>query len=266
MQPVQPVQSVQSVLSVLDRPVRELQPGILSALPDDTPGQRYDSRARAYDRMIGSRLYNRIFWGSAPDEYRAFARRAVASSDSGWFLDAGCGTLLLTAEAYAAASHRPVIALDKSLGMLQRARERLLEINPAASEHVVFLQGDLLDLPFKAHSFRTVLSMGMLHLFDAAVPLVRSLDRLVEPGGQLFLSSLVTTGRFGDRYMRFLHRAGEIAAPRTADALKRTLLDTLGPHITWSVVGNMSYAHGQHGQHGQHENHGHGQHGSPFSV
>lgn len=243
--------------------MREVQPGILSVLPDDTPGQRYDSRARAYDRMIGSRLYNRLFWGSAPDEYRAFARQAVASSESGWLLDAGCGTLLLTADAYAAAPHRPVIALDKSLGMLQRARERLIEINPAASEHVVFVQGDLLDLPFKDKSFRTVMSMGMLHLFDAAVPLVRSLDRLVEPGGQLFLSSLVTNGRLGDRYMRFLHRAGEIAAPRTADTLKRALLDTLGPNLTWSVVGNMSYAHGQHELH---ENHGHGEHGPSFSV
>lgn len=236
--------------AVLFVSAREVQPGILSVLPEGTPGQRYDGRARAYDRMIGSRLYNRLFWGSAPDEYRAFARRAVESSDSGWLLDAGCGTLLLTAGAYAAAPQRPVIALDKSIGMLQRARERLTEINPTASEHVVFLQADLLNLPFKPHSFRTVLSMGMLHLFDAPVPLVRSLDRLVEPGGHLFLSSLVTTGRFGDRYMRFLHRAGEIAAPRTADTLKRTLLDTLGPHIGWSVVGNMSYAHGKHGTHG----------------
>ena len=150
----------------------------------------------------------------------------------------------------AAAPHRPVIALDKSIGMLQRAQERLHEIDPAAIDHVVFLQGDLLALPFKPHSFRTVLSMGMLHLFDAAVPLVRSLDRLVEPGGHLFLSSLVTNGRFGDRYMRFLHRAGEIAAPRSADTLKHALLDTLGPHIGWSVIGNMSYTHGQHGTHG----------------
>jgi ubiquinone/menaquinone biosynthesis C-methylase UbiE len=233
--------------SLLDgRPVREVERGIFSVLPDDTPGQRYDRRARAYDRMIDSRLYNRVFWGSAPDEYRAFARRAVASSSSGWLLDAGCGTLLLTAEAYAAAPQRPVVALDQSIGMLQRARERLAEISGGRSEQVIFLQADLLNLPFKAHSFRTVLSMGMLHLFDAVQPLVRAMDRLVEPGGQLFLSSLVMNGRFGDRYMRLLHRAGEIATPRTAEALKRVLLETLGSDTTYSVVGNMSYTHGRH--------------------
>jgi SAM-dependent methyltransferase len=221
--------------------------GIFSVLPDDTPGQRYDSRARAYDRMIGSRLYNRVFWGSAPDEYRAFARQAIESSSSGWLLDAGCGTLLLTAEAYASTPQRPVVALDQSIGMLQRAQERLAGISGGRSQHVVFLQADLLDLPFRAQGFQTVLSMGMLHLFDAVQPLVRALDSLVEPGGQLFLSSLVTNGRFGDRYMRLLHRAGEIAAPRTAEALRRVLLETLGAGTTYSVVGNMSYAHGHHG-------------------
>jgi len=227
-----------------------VQPGIFSVLPDETPGQRYDSRARAYDRLIGSRLYNRIFWGSAPDEYRAFARRAVESSRSGWLLDAGCGTLLLTARAYAAAPERPVVALDQSIGMLQRARERLAETSGGRSQHVVFLQADLLDLPFSEHCFQTVLSMGMLHLFDNVWPLVRALSRITQPGGHLFLSSLVANGRFGDRYLRFLHRAGEVAAPRTAAELERVLRDALGNDATFSVTGNMSYTHGQHGQHG----------------
>jgi hypothetical protein len=38
------------------RPAREVEPGIFSVLPPGTPEQRYDRRARAYDRMIGSRL------------------------------------------------------------------------------------------------------------------------------------------------------------------------------------------------------------------
>lgn len=148
-----------------DRPVRECGPGIFSVLPADTPGQRYDSRARTYDRMIGNRLYNRLLWGCSPEYCRAFARRAVASAPSGSLLDAGCGTLLFTADAYSAA-----------------------------------------------------------------------------PGGQLFVTSLVANGRFGDRYLRLLHRAGELAPPRDTAALERAFRQVLPGGFSYSVVGNMVFA------------------------
>jgi SAM-dependent methyltransferase len=232
-----------SLPDLLDgRPVREVEPGLFSVLPVDAPGQRYDGRARMYDRVIGSRLYNRLAWGNSPGDYRAFARRAVQSSGSGWLLDAGCGTLLATADAYAAAPGRPVIAVDQSLDMLRRGRERLTHAAGTACGHVVFLQADLLDLPFRVSRFRTVLSMGMLHLFDALEPLLASLHGCLVPEGQLYLTSLVENGRVGDRYMRFLHRAGELANPRTTAELQRLLAQALGPGGTWSVRGNMAFA------------------------
>ncbi|HEU4885856.1 MAG TPA: class I SAM-dependent methyltransferase [Longimicrobium sp.] len=232
-----------SLSDLLDgRPVREVEPGIFSVLPADAPGQRYDGRARMYDRVIGSRLYNRLAWGTSPEDYRAFAGRAVASSASGWLLDAGCGTLLATAGAYAAAPDRPVVAVDQSLDMLRRGRERLAQAAGTPSGHVVFLQADLLDLPFRAGCFQTVLSMGMLHLFDTLEPLLASLRGCLVPDGQLYLTSLVENGRVGDRYMRFLHRAGELANPRTAAELQRVLEQALGPGGTWSVRGNMAFA------------------------
>ncbi|HYW13002.1 MAG TPA: class I SAM-dependent methyltransferase [Longimicrobium sp.] len=224
------------------RPLRHLDERLFSVLPEGTAGHAYDGRARAYDRMIGSALYNRVAWGSSPAHYRRFARRAVESAPGGWFLDAGCGTLLLTADAYLAAPSRPIVVLDQSLGMLKRARERVLGGGKRLPPHVVFLQADLLDLPFRPGAFRTVMSMGMLHLFADVAPLVANLESLLLPDGGLFLTSLVENGRLGDRYLRLLHRQGEVAAPRTAATLKTLLRGSIRRPVTCTLTGNMAYA------------------------
>jgi SAM-dependent methyltransferase len=224
------------------RPLRQLDERLFSVLPEGTEGHRYDGRARAYDRMIGSRLYNRIAWGTSPGDYRRFARRAVQSAPGGWFLDAGCGTLLLTADAYLAAPTRPIVVLDQSLGMLRGALERVLEGRRKLPPHIVFLQADLLDLSFRPGSFRTVMSMGMLHLFPDAAPVAAGLQSLLMPDGSLFLTSLVENGRLGDRYLRLLHRQGEVAAPRTAAALQAQLRGAVTRPLAYSVTGNMAYA------------------------
>lgn len=223
------------------RPLRHLDERLFSVLPEGTAGHGYDRRARAYDRMIGSRLYNRVAWGSSPAHYRRFARRAVGSAPGGWLLDAGCGTMLLTADAYLAAPSRPVVVMDQSLGMLRRARERVLGGGKRLPPHVVFLQADLLDLPFRPGAFRTVMSMGMLHLFADAGPLAARLESLLLPDGGLYLTSLVENGRLGDRYLRLLHRQGEVAAPRTAAALKLELRASIRRPLSYSVTGNMAY-------------------------
>lgn len=221
------------------RPIRAVETGIWSVLPADTPGQLYDSRARAYDRMIGSRLYNRLLWGTSPTSYRAFARQAVASSGSGWLLDAGCGTMLLTAEAYAAAPQRPVLAIDQSLGMLRRAKARVAELG---ATNVTFLQADLRDLPLRDGVFSTVLSMGMVHLFDDAGRVLCSLGRVVALGGGVWVTSLVKGRPVGDAYLRVLQRAGEVAAPRSVDELSAVLRESLG-RCDVRVEGSMAYVH-----------------------
>lgn len=221
------------------RPVRVIEPGIWSVLPAGTPGQPYDGRARAYDRMIGSRAYNRILWGTSPGAYRAFARQAVTSGAEGWLLDAGCGTMLLTAAAYAAAPGRPVLAIDQSLGMLRRAKERVAALG---ATNVTFLQADLRDLPLRDGVFATVLSMGMVHLFDDAAPVLRSLGRVLGPGGALYVTSLVKGRVVGDAYLRLLQRAGEVAAPRTVDGLSAVLRESVG-HCDVRVEGSMAYVH-----------------------
>jgi hypothetical protein len=48
---------------------------------------------------------------------------------------------------------------------------------------------------------------------------VAALCSQLVPGGQLHLAGLVAETRRGRRYLEILHRAGEIAAPRTAEEL-----------------------------------------------
>jgi hypothetical protein len=82
------------------RTARSVSDGIWSVMPEDSPSQPYDGRAKLYDRLIGSRIYNRLAWGTAPQDYAAFAQDA-SRWGVGPLLDAGCGTLVSTARVYA---------------------------------------------------------------------------------------------------------------------------------------------------------------------
>jgi SAM-dependent methyltransferase len=224
------------------RPVRRVEEGIYSLLSDVGEGARYDRKAALYDRVVGSDIYNRLLWGTSPAVYRAFARAAMEERNDGLFLDAGCGSMLFTAELYRA-HRRPVIAVDRSLGMLRRARARLAGRDGRVPESVLLLQGDLFDLPFAPGSFATVFCMGMLHLFEEVGPLVSSLRGLLDDRGRLHLTSIVANRRRGDYYLSAIHRAGEVATPRSGAALQRMLGEGCAPgELSYAIEGNMAYA------------------------
>jgi len=182
----------------------------------------YDGRAAAYDRLIGSRWYNRLLWDASPDDYAAFAQRAVDSAP-GPLLDVAAGTASATCEAYRT-SDRMIVLTDSSRDMLTQAARRLAgdgQLRPGMR----FVQADAFDLQFAPGGFDTVVSLGFLHLVADAVGFVDGLRAQVRPGGQVFLSSLVAATAVGTRYLRVLHRLGEVAEPRTADDLA-DLFDT----------------------------------------
>jgi SAM-dependent methyltransferase len=190
---------------------------VWSVLPNDGRRERYDPRAAGYDLVVGSRLYNRLLWGSSPRGYSAFAERAILSG-SGPLLDAGCGSLVFTAGVYAQAS-RPLVLVDRSIGMLRAARARLDRAVGDRSERVVFVHGDLRTLPFRGRAFSTVVCMGMLHLFDDVREPVSALTRLATGEAKLFLTSLVAETWIGNGILRFYtpgarspHRAHEISS------------------------------------------------------
>jgi hypothetical protein len=75
----------------------------------------------------------------------------------------------------------------------------------------------------------------MLHLFDDIATLASALVNATEPGGQLFLTSLVAETWIGRRYLSLLHRAGEVAVPRTSARLLKEL-----QLVTASLAGPVS--------------------------
>ncbi|MFT4215885.1 MAG: class I SAM-dependent methyltransferase [Micropruina sp.] len=182
----------------------------------DAPGSVYDRGAATYDAMVGSRLYNRLAWNTDPADYAAFARRAVDSGD-GPLLDVAAGTCTATADAYLA-SRRPIVITDRSRGMLTLAAQRLA-VDGRPRPDTRFVQADAFALPFPPRGFETVVCLGFLHLVDDPAEFVAGLRAQLRPGGRLFVSSLVAATPVGTRYLRFLHRLGEMATPRTADQL-----------------------------------------------
>lgn len=197
-----------------DRSLREVEGEVWSTLQEGASLSSYDGRARLYDAIVGSNLYNRLVWGARVDSYRSFARRAVADGSEP-VLDAGSGSAVFTAGAYAEAG-RPVVLVDRSLGMLTAAQDRISDRQDGQHPtRNAYLQADLFDLPFQRGVFPDVLSMGTLHLFENKRELLRVLLNPVAPGGYLFLTSLVTDRSIGRQYLAILHRAGEVATPRT---------------------------------------------------
>lgn len=177
----------------------------------------YERHAAGYDRLVGSRLYNALVWGSDTRDYVAFARRAVDSA-GGPLLEVAAGSCFVTAEPYLA-SDRTIVVTDRSASMLREAALRLRDDDGTVRPGTRFVQADAFDLPFEPGEFDTVLCVGFLHIVDDPEALVDCLRSQLAPGGRLFLTSLVTGTALGTRYLALLHRRGIVAQPRSADDL-----------------------------------------------
>mgnify|MGYP000908878262 CR=1 FL=1 len=201
-----------------------LPPGVTIEGSGLGAGSAYDRQAALYDRLVSSRLYNRLAWSTDSRDYERFARSAVDSA-TGPLLEVAAGTAIASAAAYRD-STRPVVITDRSREMLAHAAHRLAT-DGVVRPGIRLVQADAFDLPFEPATFDTVLCVGFLHLIDDPADLVARLRRYLRPGGRLFLSSLVAATRVGTAYLDLLHRAGHIAPPRTADDLARLLGTTV---------------------------------------
>lgn len=223
-------------------PLEEVDDGIFSCLPPAQRHSDYDSKVRGYDLLVGNRYYNRLVWGNWPSRYRAFCEEALASSRAGFYLDAGCGSLVFTADVYARAHDTRIVLLDRSLGMLARGRDRIRARAGRTADNITFLQGDIFDLPFHDQVFDSVASYGVLHVFDDQAGMLAELTRVKRPGGKLFCSSLVGNNALGRKYLGLLKNAGEVATCQTSASLAAALGETF--KLSIESVGNMAYARG----------------------
>lgn len=70
---------------------------------------------------------------------------------------------------------------------------------------------------------------------------VGELDRVLAPGGTLFVMSLVAEQGPGCYYLRLLHKAGEVAPPRTYDEIRQEVASVLGSEIEGEREGCMTF-------------------------
>lgn len=217
-----------------------VEDGIFTTLEADQRSHEYDDKAKGYDALIGSWLYNELIWRNDLADYHRFCEQALTSRSTGYVLDAGCGSLVFTAGVYAQHADRPLVLLDRSLGMLRRAKSRLEALNGKMPDHLTLVQGDILALPFKAGVFDTVQSSGMLHIFNDTKAYIQALQEVKTADGTLFFNSLVGNTWFGKKYMKFLIRVGEVAIFNTSTSLDNKLAE-MGLDFTSETIGNMAY-------------------------
>ncbi len=197
---------------------------------------QYDSIGGAYDRVAGLGLYHRVFWGVSTKAYRDFAYRARKVCAEGLLLDAGCGSMLFTADIVNQSNGR-ALGADISGGMLRRARGKLREARDAN----ILAQADLLHLPFPSQAFDGVVSFHVAHVMSDLPGLLRELRRILKPGGRLFLTSVVLTGHLRDRYLYMLAKRGIMAEPRTRDELVAAVRDVFGAEPQCQLGGSMLF-------------------------
>jgi ubiquinone/menaquinone biosynthesis C-methylase UbiE len=210
--------------------------GIWSVLPEDAEETEWDSIGPTYDRVARTRLYTGLAWGANPADFTAYAREAMEATDDGGLLDVACGSLTFTDDVYARAA-RPVVLLDRSLGMLRMGRERLAK--RGGNPRLVLLHADGLALPFRDETFTTVASHGSLHAFEDLGSAVAELHRCLAPGGKLFLTGLVDTGRWiGLQAMKVMQRLPHFQTIYTADEITGIVA---GDRPSAEVRGNLVY-------------------------
>jgi ubiquinone/menaquinone biosynthesis C-methylase UbiE len=214
--------------------------GIYSVFPEDLRvSSDYDAKAWFYDRVIGNTLYNKVLWGNSLHDYANFATMA-ANSSTDLMLDAGCGSLVFTKAVHQQA-RRQTILLDRSIGMLRRANNALRS-NYKHLGSTCLLQADLFRLPFLNGCFGTILSMGVLHLFEQPELLLKCLAKTLKPGGRIYTSTLVAETNLGRRYLGLLHRAGEVGTPCRANQIRALCEQQPGLSMeSFTVIGNMVY-------------------------
>jgi ubiquinone/menaquinone biosynthesis C-methylase UbiE len=112
-------------------------------------------------------------------------------------------------------------------------------------EHVLLLQADLSDLPFRRKSFRTVMCLNVLHQFADAGALVSGFRELLSDEGVLYLTSLISNNRtIGDWYIKALYRSGEFVRPRNERDLRELFVRDFDRRVSYVEKGSMAFVTG----------------------
>lgn len=146
-----------------------IKAGIIDFLPDtvDRITTSYDSVAPSYDDYMNLsslkwKLICLIVWGFLDDKGTQKVLSSVPDDFDGVLLDVPVGTGTFTSDKYRKLNRARIVAIDYSLGMLQKARDLYIE---NGIRNVTFIRADVGNLPIKEESIDLCLSMNGFHAF-----------------------------------------------------------------------------------------------------
>jgi methyltransferase OMS1 len=169
---------------------------INSSLPPPPPVDRIDSQpstsdikesynqyAENYDDLDGGAVADALGF---PDQ-----RKALLQEATGDVLECAVGTGL-NFQYYNLTNVRSFTAIDLSPGMLKQAQLKSTSlrnpsISPAEKSYFTFQQADVTALPFPDNSFDAVVDTFSLCVFPDPAAALRSMARVVRPGGKVLL-------------------------------------------------------------------------------
>jgi SAM-dependent methyltransferase len=218
--------------------LRIVEPDIYSVLPDNESGSEYDTQFGFFYNLVACNpLYNWLIWGYSVKIFSQIANEALCSSQAGYVLDLGCGSLAFTAKTYSQYTKRPVVLMDHSIKMLRMAKAKLLKHNGKIPENVVFLHADALQLPFKERTFATILSENLLHCLNDTNILFKQMRSIVPENGRMYFTTLVRANRFGDKYLEALAKSGKLISRAEVDHKK--VFEEVGLSADYKTIGNI---------------------------
>ena len=218
-----------------------IEPDLYSVYPPGTSPGSYDSigASTIYDLVACNRFYNWLMWGYSVKDYATLCEDSLSSFSEGWVLDLACGSLAFTAKAYAHFSNRPVVFLDQSLKLLRRGKSRLEKLKGNIPENMFFLHADALDLPFREKSYRTVISLNLLHCLTDLKAVLREIERVLAVNGNSILTTLVKGTRWSNRYLEMLGRSGALVSRSSEELL--SAFNDVEMQVTHRIKGNLAF-------------------------
>lgn len=160
----------------------------------DRVSASYDSAANRYDAyMTSSTLFmkvcNTLIWGISDDRtYVDTVLSYLPSQFNGVLLDVPVGTGVFTVPVYAGFPDATIIAVDSSMGMLQKARERFQQ---QGLKNIRLIRADVANLPVRDTAVDIVLSMNGWHAFADKRRAVAEFSRVLRKEGMLIACGYV---------------------------------------------------------------------------
>lgn len=169
--------------------------GMIEREHQDSVRRRFEGAYGAfYDSMVsrpaGLRMMGLGFGSQQPAaSIGRLVRDAYADAPSEPLLDAPCGALSSLAHADGIERDGEVVGVDLATAMLDRAKRRLMQMEPQYP--VRFVQADATDLPFGSGTFGAALSINGLHCIADPTSFVSEVARVLRPEGTFTFTTLV---------------------------------------------------------------------------